>query len=80
MKLDFCRQTTTQMTYLLDLELKRDRSAPSVFRPLVVIGHTKDFVETDTLEFFLKYLKEARVRVAAFREVYDMILKAEGDE
>ena len=74
MKLDFCRQTADQMAGMLDVELKKDNKAPSVYRPLVAIGHTKDLVEADTLDRFLSILHEKSIPIITMTKAFEKIV------
>ncbi len=80
MKLDFCRQTAEQMIKMIEFEMMKDQKERDVYRPLVAIGHTKDLVETDTLEFFITHLQNASIPVVGFRSVYDKALKTGASE
>jgi len=70
-KMDFCRLTIEQMTQMLDNEIRKDRENPSLFRPIVAIGHTKDLYDFATVEAFLFYLRSKNIPISTFRDVYD---------
>ena len=78
MKLDFCRLTAAQIIQMFDGELKKDRRAPAIFRPIVAIGHTKDLVNLETLESFLSYLRSNGVPISTFRDMHDNITRRDG--
>jgi len=69
MKLDFCRLTVTEMIRMFDLEIEKDRRDPSLFRPIVVIGHTKDLVDFNAVDEFLSYLRQCQIRISTFDEI-----------
>lgn len=71
LKFDFCRMTFDELTGMLDAVIKEDRQDPDTFRPIVLIGHTKDLVDFDTVERFLDYLDEKKIKVLTFEEVYE---------
>lgn len=74
MKLDFCRLTAAEMIGMFNKEIQKDRRNPAIFRPIVVIGHTKDLVDLKTIESFLAYLRTNGVSVSAFADVHDKIM------
>jgi hypothetical protein len=69
LKLDFCRMTLRELTWMMDRLVREDRADPGSRRPVVAIGHTKDMVDLGTVEAFLSYLETRRVRVSTFAEV-----------
>jgi len=72
-KLDFCRMTTKELISFFEIEKKKDKMNPSLFRPIVAIGHTKDLIDLNTVEMFLTYLKKNQIPVSTFRDVYHQI-------
>lgn len=71
MKLDFCRLTIKELTYLLDKEIQKDREDASLFRPVVVIGHTKDLIDPNTIEAFIFHVLRKGISISTFRDVYN---------
>lgn len=69
-KLDFCRMTIGELTGVMDRVLLEERENPSQYRPIVAIGHTKDLVDTETVELFLNYLKENKISVNTLEGAY----------
>jgi hypothetical protein len=74
MKLDFCRLTASEMIRIFDQEMKQEKINPSILRPIVAIGHTKDLIDVETIESFLAYLKEKGVPVSTFKDVHAKIM------
>jgi hypothetical protein len=70
LKFDFCRMTITELTRMVDKVIHEDQHGPASYRPIVAIGHTKDLVDFETVESFLAYLNEKRIRVSTFTEIY----------
>ena len=75
LKLDFCRMTFQELTVMMDGIIREDRKAPDSYRPVVLIGHTKDLTDFDTVERFLSYLKSTRISVSTFFEVYPKLAR-----
>jgi hypothetical protein len=73
LKLDFCRMTKEELMYVLSLEVRKDKEDPSQLRPIVAIGHTKDLVDFETVEFLLAYLQRNGVRISNFCELYSRL-------
>jgi hypothetical protein len=70
LKFDFCRMTIDELTRMTDAVIREDEENPTLFRPIVAIGHTKDLIDFETVESFLSYLGKKRIRVSTFEEVY----------
>jgi hypothetical protein len=70
LKLDYCRMTITELIHMVDKVIQEDQKEPSVFRPVVAIGHTKDLVDLETVESFLSYLGNRGIGVSTFQGVY----------
>ena len=75
LKLDFCRMTVTELVAMMEEIIEEDRHSPDTFRPVVLIGHTKDLVDLETVERFLNYLKEKKIKLTTFQAVYQHMLK-----
>jgi peptidoglycan/xylan/chitin deacetylase (PgdA/CDA1 family) len=74
LKLDFCRMTLKELTSMMDRVIKQDRRDSAVYKPIVLIGHTKDLTDLPTVDSFLSFLKENGVRVATFGDVYPKLV------
>jgi hypothetical protein len=70
LKLDYCRMTLSELTRVVDAVICEDREVPTLFRPLIAIGHTKDLVDFETVESFLSYLIKKEIGVSTFGEVH----------
>ncbi len=69
-KFDFCRMTLAEMTAMVERVRRADEETPTVLKPLVAIGHTKDLVDLDTVEAFLVWLKDRGIPVSTLASVY----------
>ena len=78
LKFDFCRMTLSELTSMMDRVILEDRKDPSVYRPLVAIGHTKDLVDPQTVDAFLSYLRSKKIEISTLREVYSKIVQING--
>lgn len=70
LKLDFTRMTVDELTRMIDKVIQEDQKDPTSFRPIVAIGHTKDLVDFETVELFLRYLGKKGIKISTFEEVY----------
>lgn len=70
LKLDFCRMTLDELTGTIDEVVREDCQAPSLYRPIVAIGHTKELVDLETIASFLQYLSHSGIRVCTFDDIY----------
>jgi len=75
LKLDFCRLTVQEFQDLLRPEIEKDKQDPSVYRPLVAIGHTKDLVDFETVGAILAVLRERRIPISSFNRFWENIQK-----
>jgi hypothetical protein len=70
MKLDFCHMLPKELMLMVDTIIREDEKNPSLLRPLVLIGHTKELADFETVEILLSYLLERQVGITTFREIY----------
>jgi hypothetical protein len=70
LKFDFCRMTIDELTRMMDKVIENDRETPTVLKPLVAIGHTKELVDFETIERFLSYLKSHGIATSTFDDIY----------
>jgi len=76
LKFDFCRMTLSEMTSMMERVSAKDHRDPETFRPIVAIGHSKDLNDLQAVDVFLSYLRDQRVPVATFENVFSKIKKA----
>jgi hypothetical protein len=69
-KMDFCSMTIAELTRMVDSVILEDKRSPSIYRPIVAIGHTKDLVDLETVDQFLAYLGENGIGVSTFEQMY----------
>jgi hypothetical protein len=70
LKLDFCRMNIVALTSMIDEIIKEDSNTPELWRPIVAIGHTKDFRDPDTLDALLTYLRAKHIQICTFTSLY----------
>jgi catechol 2,3-dioxygenase-like lactoylglutathione lyase family enzyme len=64
-KLDFCRMTFAEMREAV-MEVLEEQRGRKEARPIVAIGHSKDFVDTEAVKRFLAFLQDRGVAVTTF--------------
>lgn len=69
-KLDFCCMGIEELTSVMDRVIKEDRKNPTSYKPVVVIGHTKELYDFETVESFLSYLDAKGIRISTFDKAY----------
>lgn len=74
LKFDFCRMTIDEMKQILKREIAKDRKNPNIFRPIIIIGHTKDLIDFESVEFLLSYLQKQDISLSTFRNIYNRCL------
>ena len=70
LKFDLGQMTIEELTCMVDVVIKEDQKNPALFKPLVAIVHTKDLVDSETVESFLTYLKKKGIKISTFTDVY----------
>lgn len=65
-KLDFCRMTFDEMRKTVETFIERKNLPQQEHSILVAIGHSKDFVDSDAVRYFLAFLKERAIQVTTF--------------
>jgi hypothetical protein len=68
-KLDFCRMTFEEMRDTTMSALKKTRKRQEERAILVAIGHSKDFVDSDSVRRFLAFLREQAINVTTFSQL-----------
>lgn len=71
LKLDFCRMTLHELTSVTDRVIRDNQRHPETYKPVVLIGHTKDLVDLETIDTFLAHLRDSKVRVTKFESVIE---------
>lgn len=72
-KFDFCLLSFPEMKEMLDEIIFNDKKQPHVYKPIVLIGHSKDLKDFDSIEMFLSYLKKERINICTLREVFSKL-------
>lgn len=76
LKLDFCRMTVRELTWVMERIIREDREDLDTLRPVVAIGHTKELLDFATVEEFLAYLEINRIGIATFADLYSQLSRA----
>jgi hypothetical protein len=61
--------TINELTQMMDMVIKKDQQDPTSYRPVVLIGHSKDLFDFETVESFLSYLRQRKVNISTFEKV-----------
>lgn len=70
LKFDFCRMTLDELISMMERVIQADRERPQTLKPIVAIGHSKDFRDPKTVDLFLGFLDSQRIPVSTFRSIY----------
>jgi hypothetical protein len=65
-KLDFCRMTFEEMREAVEGVLEEKQVRPEESSPIVAIGHSKDFVDSEAVRQFLAFLEKRAIPVTTF--------------
>ncbi len=63
LKFDFCKLELKEMISIIEQLLKYDKQTPSIYKPIVLSGHTKDNFAPEQLDSFIIYLKNKNINV-----------------
>ena len=72
-KFDFCRMTLRELTSMMNRVIRDDQAQTYSHKPIVAIGHTKDLVDPQTIDFFLAFLSAKEIPVSTFEAVYSAL-------
>jgi hypothetical protein len=70
MKLDFTRMTLNELKATMAPAIEDERLNPASIKPIVAIGHTKDLIDTETIDRFLTFLEERDIPVTTLKDMY----------
>jgi hypothetical protein len=70
LKFDFCRMTLAELTSMMDRVIALDRRDPDTRKPIVAIGHSKDLNDLQTVDAFLAFLREKKIPVVTFENLF----------
>jgi len=70
MKLDFCRMTRSELEKMVSSIIREDQKSPSVFKPIVAIGHTKDLNDIETVEYLVEFLHKRKIPISTLNSIY----------
>jgi hypothetical protein len=70
LKLDFCRMTQDELISMVERAVEHEKNK-QIYVPLVAIGHTKDLVDVNTVDAFMRYLSDKGISVGMFGTAYD---------
>lgn len=71
LKFDFCRMNSNELLSMLSRAIKEDAESKTVYKPLVLIGHTKDLYDFEAIDALLSVLHKSNVKVTTFNQAYD---------
>ncbi|MBC7349711.1 MAG: hypothetical protein H5U05_07040 [Candidatus Aminicenantes bacterium] len=77
LKFDFCRLSLNELKSMVNEIIKKDMESPSAYKPIVLIGHTKDAPDYQSIESFLIYLKEKGIGTTSLSQALKKIEAAE---
>ena len=67
-KFDFTKMTFTELRNMLDNLIMIDSASKDILRPVVLIGHSKNLIDSHTIEKFLKYVKNKKIEITTFKD------------
>lgn len=74
LKFDFCRMTLDELISMMERMIQKDRKEPTLYRPLIAIGHTKDLTEPQIVDDFLCFLRTRGIPITTFGNIYPKLV------
>jgi hypothetical protein len=68
-----------EMKKIIDSLFAEDILTPGTYKPIVLIGHTKELRDFNSIKQTLDYLKEKNAKVLTFREILPRLIKYKPD-
>jgi len=73
LKFDFCRLSFEELKSMTEELIAIDACSPSDYKPIVLIGHTKDRPDYETVELFSRLSGKKGIRTTTFRQAIQII-------
>jgi hypothetical protein len=70
LKFDFCRMTLAELTSMMNRVIAQDHRDPDTRKPIVAIGHSKDLNDLHTVDAFLAFLRDKKIPVVTFENIF----------
>jgi hypothetical protein len=78
LKFDIGQMTTEEILKMMSGIIQIDNRDPSSYKPIVIIGHTKDLADLTQVEALLAYLKRYSIPVSTLDDVYHKCFASNG--
>lgn len=70
-KFDFAKLTLNELKAMLNYLIDMDDRTPEIYKPIVLIAHSKNLSDFDTLRSFFEYIRERRFEVLTFKQIVE---------
>lgn len=74
LKFDFCRLNFQELLSITEEIVASDRKHPQDYKPIVLIGHTKDNPDIGMISTFLDHIRDKNIRTVTFEETYRKLI------
>ena len=72
-KLDFCFMSSKEIISLFRKILELDKKTKELYKPIVLVGHTKNLLDLKKVEIILRFIKESGIEITTFKRALDRI-------
>jgi len=72
-KLDFSKMTSDELIEEFEKIIYKDKVTRDIYKPIVLIGHTKNLEDFDSINLFLDYLKSKNIKIKTFSDILNKI-------
>ena len=79
-KYDFAKMTFTELKNMLDKLIMIDSDSKDIVKPIVLIGHSKNLIDLNTIEKFLKYVKNNKISITTFKDFNNNLHKLKNEK
>jgi len=78
LKFDIGQMTSEEILEMMSVIIQADSKDPSSYKPIVIIGHTKDLVDLSHVEELLSYLERRSISVSTLDVAYHKCFTSNG--
>ncbi len=72
-KLDYCFMSSKEIISLFRKIIEFDKKTEDLYKPIVLVGHTKNLIDLKKVEIILRFIKEIGIEITTFRRALNRI-------
>lgn len=75
LKLDFTKMSFNELSEGILKIINEDKKSPEIYKPITLIGHSKNLIQFNAVEKLLKFISEKKINVSLFKEIIPKLNK-----